>query len=163
MTFIVEDGTSVTDANSYGTIAGADTYFTDRGVTTWTGIDAEKQAALIKATDYIDTRFGSSVKGDAMEVDQSLVFPTDYWGAVIPANLSKGTYEYALRSMSAALAPDPTIDASIIRTKRVVGPITTENEYSEGGAGSVNNNLQPYPAADMLIAPLLRASNKVIR
>jgi hypothetical protein len=57
MTIIVEDGSGIIGANSYASVAYADSYFTLRGITTWTGANSLKEAALIKATDYIDLRF----------------------------------------------------------------------------------------------------------
>ena len=166
MAFIVEDGTVVADANSYAAVAYADAYFADRLITDWTGTDPEKQAALIKGTDYIETMFGARFKGEPIEENQSLYLPTDYWGEVVPNDAQKATCEYALRALVAELAPDPVVSDSGIavkRTKSVVGPISDETEYMETGPGATPTLLKPYPAADMLLAPLLRSISKVIR
>jgi len=40
--------------NSYLSVADADTYWSDRSNAAWAGTDAQKQAALIEATQYID-------------------------------------------------------------------------------------------------------------
>jgi len=166
MAFIVEDGTGVADSNSYGAVADANSYFTDRGDADWTGTDAEKEQALVQATDYIDVMNGHRFIGDKVDEDQSLEFPRDYWGAVIPRNLERATFEYAKRALSGALAPDPTVDATgyaVKRVKSVVGPISDETEYMDQGAGSTQSLLKPYPAADALLVPLLRSTAKVIR
>lgn len=63
MAFLVEDGSGVNGANAYMTVAEADTYFTDRGIAGWTGVDTIKQTALIKATDFIEKRFSSRFLG----------------------------------------------------------------------------------------------------
>jgi len=56
MAFTVEDGSGLAGANSYVSVADSDTYFTDRNNTTWTGsTDAAKQAALVKATQFVDS------------------------------------------------------------------------------------------------------------
>lgn len=63
MAFIVEDGSGKKGATSYGTVAAFEAYMTDRGIdiSAWTNED--KQACLVKATDYIDTRWGPHFKG----------------------------------------------------------------------------------------------------
>lgn len=52
----VETGSNVTGANSFISLDDADTYFEDRGDTTWsaTGDDAKEQA-LVRAVDYLDS------------------------------------------------------------------------------------------------------------
>ena len=61
MTYTVEDGTGVTDANSWATISFINAYFTDRGIATWTGNQTTiKEPAAIRATDYVHKRFGRS-------------------------------------------------------------------------------------------------------
>ena len=54
MALIVEDGSGLSGANSYASTAQADTYASDRGLTAWTGDTATKEAALIRATDYLE-------------------------------------------------------------------------------------------------------------
>jgi len=56
MAFTVETGSGAADSNSYVSVASADTYFSDRSNTTWSAAStASKQAALVKATSYIDS------------------------------------------------------------------------------------------------------------
>ena len=69
MTLIVENGTGILKANSYVGLAYAQTYLTDRGrnVAPWsTATRADKEVALIKATDYIDKRFNLRFLGELM-------------------------------------------------------------------------------------------------
>lgn len=161
MAFTVEDGTGVENANAYITVAFADDYFTDRGVTAWTGTDAVKQAAIIKATDYIETRWGDRLKGQPEFLDprQPLGFPRlnlyDRAGQLvegIPTNLKKATAEYALRALSNELLPDPTTEANgavVAGVRQKVGPIETETTYQ---ATMGVRLLKPYPAADRLLS-----------
>lgn len=161
MAFTVEDGTGVAGANAYIEVAFADAYFTDRGVTAWTGDNATKQAAIIKATDYIETRWGDKFKGSPEHLDprQPLGFPRaclyDRAGQLvegIPEKLKKATAEYALRALSGELMPDPTVDASgamVIGNRQKVGPIETEVTYA---ASMGVKTLKPYPAADRLLS-----------
>jgi hypothetical protein len=173
MAFTVEDGTGVVGANSYGTIDGADAYFEDRGVTTWTGTDTQKESYLIRATDYIETRFASRFKGEKEFPDtpQGLSFPRiniddsgDYVG--VPECLKRATYEYALRAIAGALAPDPVFEANgrlLVGKRTKVGPIETDLKYAESGAGSTPAAFRPYPAADALLRPLLYSTRGVYR
>lgn len=63
MAFIVEDGTGVLGATSYGTVQDFRDYHADRGVTLPSVLDSAVQALLVAATDYIDTRWGSRLLG----------------------------------------------------------------------------------------------------
>ena len=63
------------NANSYATVAEADTYFTDRNNTAWTGTDDEKKSALIKATDYIENTYKLQWLGYKTTKAQALAFP----------------------------------------------------------------------------------------
>lgn len=170
MAFVVEDGTGKPDANSYASVEFADTYFSERGVTAWTGTVDQKQTYLIRATDYIDGRFANNFKGQRLytqDPEQALQFPRDSFTGM-PVPLLKATCEYALRAISSNLAPDPTYDPSGLQvesSKRKVGPIEVETTFA-AGTGNVRETLRSYPAADMLIIPLLRGSSsngKVIR
>ena len=52
---IPEDGTGLASANAYVSIEFADEYFSARKNEAWAGLDsAAKEAAIIKATDYIE-------------------------------------------------------------------------------------------------------------
>lgn len=169
MGFVVEDGSGLPTANSYGSDADADTYFSDRGITAWTGDAATKQAALIRATDYIDSRFGMAFLGVPAVDGQALAFPRLYIPGVaedeVPVKLQRACFEYALRALTATLAPDPVVGTSgvqTVKTKSKVGPI--ESEFAVvGGDNAVPMLVRPYPAADMLLKGLVRSSGRVIR
>lgn len=160
MAFLAEDGTGLAAANALCAVAFADEYFTDRGVTSWTGASSAKEAALIRATDYVETRWGKRFKGRVQFPDtpQALSFPRlgiDSDGAV-PVAIQKAVAEYALRALSGtALAPDPVYDTSgrqSVMTRKKVGPIETEQQYTAGASAVL---FRPYPMADALVRPLL--------
>jgi hypothetical protein len=164
--FVAEDGTGLADANALCDVAYADAYFADRNITAWTGADSAKQAALIKATDYIETRWSSRFRGYVLSEDQALSFPRtgiNHDGEV-PHAIRKATAEYALRALGGtALAPDPSaasVGGAVISTRKVVGPIETETKYSSGATPSL---FQPYPMADELVRKLLRTGLSVVR
>lgn len=161
MAIIVEDGTGKEDANSYTSVAFADAYFADRNVAEWTGDEATKGAALVRATDYIDLRFGDQFLGRRQFTDQSLAFPRAADAPQdLPRALQRATAEYALRALSGALAPDLQTDASgvaVAARRSKVGPVEESVEYANAGGANVTAALfRPYPAADALLAPLLR-------
>ena len=167
------------DANSYASLAYADAYHLDRGTITWVGSIALRQAALVRATDYIDKRFGQIFLGYRQSSSQGLEWPR--LGAYdrddlplngIPVNLQKATVEYALRALSGDaltdLAPDPEdSDAAgtVISKKERVGPIEEYTSYGtsssrSGVSGLVSvANIPEYPAADLMLAKLTRSSN----
>lgn len=172
MSFVVEDGSGLSDSNSYGTVEEADAYFTDRLIADWPGEDSEeiKQAALIKATDYIEGRFGSLFIGIKASSSQSLSWPRIYAGNFdedeIPIKLKKANFEYALRALSGDLAPDPEFTESglsVIKTKQKVGPIENEFTPVQTGTGATIAIFRPYPSADMLLQDLVVQARRVIR
>lgn len=169
MAFTPEDGTGLALANSYVTEAFADAYFVDRGNATWAAASSgDKQTALVRATDYIDKRFGIRFKGVKESSDQGLEWPragaVDNDGYVfddVPRNLEKATCEYGLRALSATLAPDNS-NAGVKITRKKVGPIETENELTTPSSGSVvaPSSIPEYPEADLWIQELLKAGTE---
>ena len=173
MAFVVEDGSEVAGANAYAEVAFVDAYFNDRMVTSWASINsAKKQANIIAATDYIDSRWGQYFKGCRLTETQALEFPRDAFvdsngDGVIPETLKKAVAEYALRADTAPLAPDVEQDASgyqVSRKIEKVGPIEERTDFAFLGPGATRQLLKPYPAADMLMRSLLKnTQGRVIR
>lgn len=168
MAFVVEDGTGISNSNSYASVDFADSYFADRNQTEWVGTDEIKQAALIRATDYIDVRFSNMFFGEKKLSTQAMSFPrvSDRFPEM-PVALQRACCEYALRALTAKLLPDPVIDATgqgLERIRERVGPIETETRYQYQGPGTVRTILRPYPFADGLLKDLIRSSGgRVIR
>lgn len=157
--FLVEDGTGVDGANSFVDVAYADQYFLDRAVTTWTGVDGVKQSALVRATDYVTTRY--TLRDDLVP---ALGGPAADPVITVPDKLKRAISEYAVRALSADLAPDPTVDESgqkVIGSTETVGPITETKSFTPGGTTFI---FRPYPAADILLKGLIvRSGGGVIR
>lgn len=101
---IVEDGTGLTDSNSYVSVVFADDYFSARGVSEWADLENEaKENALVRATDYIDNIF--QWYGQKKTSEQALHFPRknlfDYEGneiAGIPNCLRQAVCDAAVLS-----------------------------------------------------------------
>lgn len=156
---IVEDGSVVADANSYVTLAFAASYHTLRANEAWgdAGED-ERVAALIKATDYIDTRW--RFVGSRTDEAQTLEWPRDDATDIngfdqednVPTVVQQTVAEYALRALTAPLLPDPTPDENgkyITLKREKVGPLEEETRFSDTKGVKT---IQPYPAADRRLA-----------
>lgn len=77
MPLIVENGTGVVGANSYGTVAQADAFFADRNILNWAGVGAttaQKEGYLIQAADYLNQFY--IPKGEQAFETQSMGLPT---------------------------------------------------------------------------------------
>lgn len=164
--FVVEDGTGLPDANSLVSVEYADAYFTLRDNHSWEGVDAEKQAWLVQATDYVVARF--RFVGKPLTSDQALPFPRTGTGyPLMPPNLLKAVCEYAVRAKTAPLAPDIAVDETgrvVAGKTEKVGPIEDTVSYAVSGKASDIMLFKPYPAADMLLRGLImRNFGKVIR
>jgi hypothetical protein len=151
---------SADNANAYADLAFVDTHHLDRGNTAWaTFIQADRESAIIRATDYIDKRFGKKFRGIRQTKGQSLEWPRldafDDDGYLlsgvdeIPRNLQKASAEYALRALIyMTLAPDPSlpvpaqdmtdptftretdvITGEVTRKRDKVGPLEEERWY----------------------------------
>lgn len=110
------DGDGLANANAYLTLAFTNQYHEDRGHAFWaTATDADKQTAIVRATFYVDKRFGRKWRGVRADQDQALDWPRigaydndDFPLDAIPRKLRWAVAEYALRALIyQTLAPDP--------------------------------------------------------
>jgi hypothetical protein len=159
----------------YGTVAAADAYHAARANTAWTDDDVAKQAALIRASAYIDGRYrkllpsnvwvslfpGTKTEGRAQAREWPRTGAVDYEGhqlstTEVPIEVEQSTYEAALRELTlpGSLSPDYVASQTIKREK--VGPLETEyaTVTGEGSAASVRPIIS---VIDEIIAPLLVA------
>lgn len=115
---IVEDGTVVAGANSYGEVEDCVTYATSRGLTFAAMPEDEAKSALIRATDAMDATYRQRLPGDKVDGrDQSLEWPrtgaTDANGDTIeedevPDEWVRATFEMAVRERAnpGSMMPD---------------------------------------------------------
>jgi hypothetical protein len=163
MALIVETGSASTTAESYASVADADTYHANRANTDWASLaTAAKEAALRKATDYMTQQYGERWKGYRYTNTQALDWPRSwvlkpgpfienfYEHDEIPAPVSRACMELALRASAGDLSEDTAQE--IIREK--VGQI--ETEYQPGSRAGAK-----YPAVERGLAPLLTGSGGV--
>lgn len=77
MAFVVETGSVVAGATSYVTTDEADAFFEDRADAGWAAItdDAQKEAALIKACEYMQAKYRMRWEGSRIDANQRLDWP----------------------------------------------------------------------------------------
>lgn len=151
MTLTVEDGTGLANAESYISVTDTDTYFTNVGNASWTGTTAVKEAALRKATQYLDATY--SWIGSILDDDQALGWPrvgvTDKDGRdledQVPVLIERATAELALASLSEDLLSN-TDNSDYVKREQIEG---LEVEYF-GGAPTGKE----YKYVDRLLSSL---------
>jgi hypothetical protein len=127
-------------------------YFTARGIDLSSYTDEALEAAIVKATDYLDQRF--QFVGFKARLEQRTKWPriaaedVDGWIRTgIPVEIKEATAEYARIALTVTLNPTPTRDASgalITSISKTVGPISKSVTF----AGSGSFQLPSYPVAD---------------
>lgn len=170
MALTVEDGTGVAGADSYLSVAAADSYHTARDSQDWLGAGTqEKEIALRVATQYLDAMYGEEwvgVRTNGPDV-QGLDWPrTGAWDrddfnhdATVPAAVQSATAELALRHVQGTtLLPDFAAASSGIELERTkVGPIETEKRWV------VKTVAPTFPLVEALLARLTGGSNRLER
>lgn len=124
MTLIVEDGSNVSGANSYGSVADADAYHSARGNAAWTEAstspDQGKTAALIRATAAIDAKYRgrwpgyrTSGRHQSLEWPRTAAYDIEgnpIAGTEIPQEVKDATFEAALRELADAGSMMPDLE-----------------------------------------------------
>jgi len=147
---IVEDGTIVTGANSYMTVAEYKAYWLERGVVGCED-DPTIEASLVVSTQYID--LNNCWKGEIVSSAQTLDWPrSDVYdeqgrlidASTIPTLLKNSLAEYASRQLVESISPDADNSGSITFKKEKLGPMEEETHYEEGTASTIKS----FPMAD---------------
>lgn len=183
MAVIKEDGSIVANANSYADQSDADAYQTDRGRQSWLNATSEvKDAALVRATEYIEGRFALRFVGEPLGDVQTLSWPranavyprtgNAFPNDEVPADIVTATILYAaevigpdgddLENMT-ELAITPELDNTgqqVVRKREKVDVLEEETEYSGAVTGSTAlRTVRPIPEADRLINRWTRGSS----
>ena len=169
MALIVEDGTGKTDAQSYLSVAEADTYHTNHSASTsWSGaLTAVKEKALRLATQYLDANYGYRWKGLRSNQTQALNWPRGYVedndgyaidSDDIPQVLKDACAEIALKSLTDTLLPDLENAAAIKSKSESIGPLSESVEYMGG-----MSQIKQYTLVDRILKPILGMSNDLVR
>lgn len=157
MALEVEDGTGKANAESYCSVAFADARHLAFGNTAWTGTDAVKEAALRRATAYMEQAYRERWKGYRVVSTQALSWPrasvvvdqfTDVGLNLVPADIANACADLALKALAEDLNEDLT--RGVVREK--VGPLETEYDRASPQA-------KRFRAVDMALAPYLKSSS----
>ena len=161
MALIVETGTGSSSAESFASVAQADTRLALFGNTAWGSLaTAAKEQALRRATAYMEQAFRTRWRGTRLLRDQALSWPrygveVDGWtvlSTIVPDDIADACIDLAAKASLAELNADLT--RAVVREK--VGPL--ETEYSQYSAETVR-----YVAIDMAMAPYLRSGGATVR
>ena len=140
---VIEDGTGLTNSESYVDESYVDAYFLKRGNTEWDSI-TNKESRIVLAMDFIENNY--TYLGTKLVSTQSLSFPRLINGETIlpPLSLKNALCELALKANSGDLLQDT--GKTTIREK--VG--TLEVEYDPN-----QDDLTSYNYVNKLLAPYL--------
>lgn len=153
MPLIVEDGTGLSEADSYLSVNAASAYHRARGNAAWENLDFEVQEqALRQATAYVDSV--KRYKASRLKASQSLEFPrtglydwSGYEVTGVPKRVRDACAELALRASTVSLFTDQARGGRVLSES--VGPIST-TYADDAPAGTV------YTVAMELLRPFFR-------
>ena len=165
LTLVVETGEGLSDANSYATLAEAETYH-DTIPTTWRGMwldasDADKEVCLVRATSLLDQL--CPWLGDAVTTGQTLRWPRSgvytrdgllLADDAIPQWLKDATSEFG-RCLLESNRPAAVEEREIVSRTDGASPISTSVTWASGGnlrrgilPPSVRSIVRPYCSLD---------------
>jgi hypothetical protein len=137
MAVIVETGAIIPNANAYCDAAYVLAYATARGLDFATGADAD--AAVVKATDYIDSRY--TFNGGRVSSTQELAWPrTGAWDRAeqieiasnaIPSVLKRAVAELAIKALAGTALVEDLARGGKIQSQSV-GEISVTYETGDG-------------------------------
>ena len=160
---VIENGAGLSAANTYVTLAAATSYHALRGNDVWSEVsESDQVVALIRATDYIETRW--TFTGTPLRTTQALSFPMaakylNNRGAdvssTVPTEIAEAAAEYALSVLGtgAALvdlspAVDQTEPNSVTYKREKVGTLEEETRFDTARGLKITLS---YPTADKII------------
>jgi len=155
-----------TAVNSYAALIPFLDYWLLRNID-YSDYDAEViQAALVKATSYMDRKYATRWRGVRIDPAQPLgwprksVFTNDGYAVdPVPNALRQACMEFAARTLLGAdLWADPSVNRNVRKTVNQVGPIREEVEYIDGGTAPPE-----YPMAETLLVDLIHAAGSTSR
>jgi len=168
--FVVEDGTGLSTANSYLSVADADTYHanvTQSG--DWTAATtAAKENGLIVATQYLENKYRGRWRGRKKLWSQALAWPR--YGALdddgyamdseaVPQELQAACAELALRVVLGDDLLGVVTEPGEVTSESVsVGPISESKTYA---GGKPHGYL--YPKVEALLRAVTRAGDQIVR
>lgn len=149
MALVVEDGTVVPEAEALCSVEFADAHFDKRGNTAWLDLDESvKEAALRRATDYLEDVYGPRFQGARVSAAQALSWPrkgvTLSTADSVPSRVQRACAELAAKAVAGELLAD--IGRQTL--SETVGELSVT--YDPAGPRSTQ-----YAAVQAMLAPLL--------
>jgi hypothetical protein len=156
MSLVTETGTADPNAESYISVASADTYFSSIGNLVWAAMAlSDKEQCLRKAANYMIQHYRLKWQGLRVTSFQALDWPrwnvtladlayyNNILPTVIPVAIQRANAELAVLAFAGDLNPPLTQQT----TRKTVGPITVEYDVSSSQAvryGAIHDMLAPY-------------------
>lgn len=171
-TIIVEDGTGLTNSNSYVTLAEADQYFADTGNLGWAGSDDFKKQNLINATMAMDATYGQRYISWLRDpVLQALLWPREQvWDRhsrrieqqSIPKTLKDAECEMALLAQNGVdLYPSGNKADNITSESVQVGEISQSFGYKTSPKDQPQ--YEEFRKVEQILWPILKSESKAMR
>lgn len=158
MAFVVETGSGLSNANSYASVAAADSYVSDRGIAGWASLTTTvKQQSLVNATDFLEAAYRNAWKGYRASEAQALSWPryavvVDGYTVgtnVVPSAVINACIEMALRASTG----ETLIADQGQRVKREKIDVI-EVEYQD-----YSDPAQRYPMVNRMLSPYLLSTS----
>lgn len=167
MTFTVETGAGVANANAYITLVEAASYHTLMGNDDWSGSDTDLENAIIKGTAAVELLYAPKYLSQQLNASQSLRWPRyafydNYCNLItqntIPQALKNAVAEAALLALNGTdLYPEPNVENILKRQKDKVGELETESEYFKP---QENTTYENYRKVELQLYPILFKKSK---
>lgn len=162
MALILEDGTGLSNAESFASVAEATAYFAGRGkADAWDAVD-DKEAALRNASDYIQFTYAGRWAGKRLTSAQALDWPRSgvydedsrayVSESIVPRRVKNACIELALKSASGELVSDLGRE-TLSETVDVIS-VT----YAQGAPRQTQ-----YAAVDAWLKPLLSSGDSTLK
>lgn len=165
MALVVEDGTGLTTANAYISVAFATDYHGLRCNDGWSGPPVELEAAIIRATEWIDRHYDFQgarlVVGESSSsvLPQALAWPREgishpdgiaVPNDAVPTPVQEATAELALVSLITPLEPTDT-EGRVSRRDESIGAVRIAEDFASAGS----TGAPEVPIVTSILRPLL--------
>ena len=171
MAFVVQTPLApLSTANAYIAVQFFKDYHDLRG-NAYTASDTEIEQAIVRATDYQDSRW--TFAGSRQDLDQSTECPrsgvfdanTGYEVDRYPAELEEACAEYAMSALASSLYPSPNVDTTGLNVKSVrkkADVLEKETEYFQSGSSSSAKRAWPLADGKMKKTRLLTSTRRTL-
>ena len=171
MAFIVEDGTGLSNATSYLSVANFKTYHTDRGNDFAPYSDTSIEIALVLATDFVDRRYRyvgirATGRDQAREWPRQSAYDPDDWlisSNSVPPEILDATAELGFIALGESLIPNPSWDQTgnpLTESTDTVGNMRRTRRYSIFGGRRI---FKDFPTAEACLRRLARLEKRLVR